>query len=238
MYRYLIHMSVVLLLILSNLVMFCQKIVREYTKEGVSQEQMNYLIAEYGYNKQLPECYKLQTLLALSHFPELKNVHIVFKFKPKLSPLSTRFTAAGIFYKGEKKKYIVTISSMTIKSLQPILLDSLPFNAQVGVIGHELSHISDLSQKNIFQLLGVFFGHLSKRYVDRFEFNTDKICIEHGLGYQLLSWSVNVREALHIKQWGGANNTKDDKVKEHKRERYMNPETIIKYIASLPAYNL
>ena len=78
----------------------------------------------------------------------------------------------------------------------------------------------------------VILGHLSSKYVDRFEFNTDKMCIDHGLGYQLLSWSNNVRENLKTSSWRGA----DDLTPNNEKERYMNPSTIINIIAVHPLY--
>ena len=57
-------------------------------------------------------------------------------------------------------------------------------------------------------------------------------CLEHGLGYQLLSWSKEVRLKLNLVQWKGIkqlNNTG--------RERYMNPESIIKEMMQNKIYN-
>jgi len=67
--------------------------------------------------------------------------------------------------------------------------------------------------------------------MDKFEYNTDKITIEHGLGFQLLSWSKEVRQKLDLKQWGGSNRPNG------RRERYMNPETIINHMSLLSIYN-
>ena len=67
--------------------------------------------------------------------------------------------------------------------------------------------------------------------MDAFEYNTDKRSIQHGLGYQLLSWSEEVRSKLNLNQWGGANKP------ERKRERYMNPETIKKSMQAITEYN-
>ena len=61
--------------------------------------------------------------------------------------------------------------------------------------------------------------------MDRFEYNTDMRCIKHGLGYQLLSWSKEVRIKLKLIQWKGIKH-----LEENGRERYMNPESIMKAI--------
>ncbi|HTE12128.1 MAG TPA: hypothetical protein VK645_14185, partial [Chitinophagaceae bacterium] len=70
-------------------------------------------------------------------------------------------------------------------------------------------------------------GHLSPRYLDRFEYNTDMICIQHGLGKDLEAWSSYIRKTMHTVFWRGADYVyKGDS----KYERYMNPSTIEKNI--------
>jgi len=72
----------------------------------------------------------------------------------------------------------------------------------------------------------------SKNEVDKFEFDTDLNCINHGLGYQLLDWSINVRENLKRVNWLGAVNLTADE----KSERYMNPSTIKNILSKHPLY--
>ena len=97
------------------------------------------------------------------------------------------------------------------------------YNQQICVLGHELSHVSDYSNTGFLKMCS-FLGIqiFSKLQVDKFEARTDKICIDHGLGFQLLDWSRAVRLKLYIKNWRGANNFERVSVK----ERYLNPETI------------
>ncbi len=168
-----------------------------------------------------------QFLTAFSHFPELGQTAIRVRIKHSRSPLSTRPAWSTIFRRSSKRIYIITISDSTIKHLTPILFKNLDYNAQVGVLGHELSHVSDFRRMHFFGLMRVGVGHLSGRYVDRFEFKTDSICIAHGLGTYLLAWSIFVRQALQLNNWGGADNSNIVPVK---RERYMNPATIEKRI--------
>ena len=54
------------------------------------------------------------------------------------------------------------------------------------------------------QILKHAIRNVSSRYIDRFEFKTDSICIAHGLGYQLLAWSSFVRQKMHRENWDGA----------------------------------
>ena len=109
----------------------------------------------------------------------------------------------------------------------------MDFNAQIGVLGHELSHVYDFSHQSLWSLIGSAIGHLSSSYIDRFEYRTDSICIAHGLGYQLLAWSSFIRRTLHTENYDGSDNI-DMPVMN--RERYMNPATILARIALDPQY--
>jgi hypothetical protein len=170
-----------------------------------------------------PEKWEQQCRMALSHFPELNNIRIHFVEKTRLAPLATTPTFRSLFRRHEKRTYTITISRKTIRMLDSILFKNLSTDAQIGVLGHELSHVADLKRFGFFGFLRhAFLYTFSKKYGDQFEFNTDRICIEHGLGFKLLAWSREVRRKLHKKQFFQEKSTDD------MPERYMNPETILK----------
>jgi hypothetical protein len=173
-------------------------------------------------NKQLDSTFKQQIIGALLYYPELKNIKIKFKVKKTIVPLSARPRIWAVFQKPKNRKYLIVISSASIGKLEPILLKNLSFNAQVGVLGHEISHIADFNQRKGLYFVKLLFMQFSRKAMDVFENNTDRRAIEHGLGYQLLAWSTEVRHNLKIKEWGGA-------IKNgiQERERYMSPKTII-----------
>jgi hypothetical protein len=178
----------------------------------------------YGDRKQIPEIYKTQILAALSHFPELRNTPIRFRIRHSHSPLKTNRDWG--YYFGHlgfgRRAFVVTISDSSTAQLSPVLFSRLPFNAQIGVAGHELSHVSNFSHKNLFGWIRLGIGHLSSHYVDKMEFGTDSLCIVHGLGYQLLAWSCYVRSAWQVRVMD-----RNDRLPFKGRERYMNPSTIL-----------
>ena len=212
---------------------FCQKPVKQFEASSFSEEVYKRLDTCFGKNKIIPTLYRKQILVALSYFPELADAHIQFLIKHTNSPLASRPSWFGIFQKNKHRKYVITISDSSGSLLMPILLQQMEFNAQVGVLGHELSHVADFSRMHTFGLLRVGFGNLSTSFLDRFEFRTDSICIVHGLGYQLLAWSNFVRKAFHSPNWDGADSVDKPVMK---RERYMNPGTIRKQIQSNAFY--
>jgi hypothetical protein len=190
-------------------------------------------LQQYAANKVIPVEYQKPILIALSYFPELKNVKIIFRIKKQFGCFVTKPNFISVFKRKNHRTYIITISNQTIDTLKPLMFQNLTFEQQVGVIGHELSHVADFNSKKIFQTIRVGVGHLSKKYIDRMEFNTDRICIMHGLGSYLLAHSKYVREVMNVHNWRGS----DFVLKGNgsgKYERYMNPDTIEKYIASIP----
>lgn len=183
-------------------------------------------------NKKIDTAFQQQIKIALLFYPELKEAHITFKVKKSKSPLSARPSIGATFQKPKNRRYIIVISTQTIDRLEPILLKNLSFNAQIGVLGHELSHVADFQQRKGLYFIKLLMMHLSQKAIDKFENETDRRCIEHGLGYQLLAWSTEVRQNLRIKQWHGANNT--DGMLE--RERYMSPQTIEEIMEKMVLY--
>ena len=229
--RFLLLLS---LIILSYRLHAQKQPVVEFERADFSQEDSLQLLKNFGSNKKFIPQFTLQTLIALSYFPELKKTHIRFKYKPAHSPLTTKPTFPSVLYKKSKRRFKVIISDSTVPSLQPILLKQMDFNPQIGVIGHELSHVFDFSKRSIFSLAGSGINHIfSSRYIDHFEYRTDSICIAHGLGYQLLAWSTFVRRTMHRENWEGADNVN---VAVMTRERYMNPSTITRRIAADSLY--
>ncbi len=223
------HFRLSLILMFLCNIGLAQKVTKIFYKDSVglySKQDTFYT------NKSIPVEFNDVIHIALQFYPGLSKINVKFRVRKSKSPLAARPTFWAIFRKASKRKYIITISNSSNKKLAPILLKNLSFNSQVGVIGHELAHIDFYNSKSGIYFIGLALKHFSKRGIDKFEFDTDKRCVERGLGFQLLSWSKEVREKLTLKQWGGSDNPNG------KRERYMNPVTIINYMNTLPTYIL
>lgn len=210
-----------------------QEIVKTFHKNSLTNEEIAILKSKFGNHKTLIADYENQMLIALSYFPELKNIKIKFRLKNRETPLATRLTVVSMFRSAKKRTYIITISKKSTNYLDAIVFKNLNYNAQIGVLGHELCHVSDYLNKGFGKMCNVAAIEIfSKKAVDKFEFNTDLNCINHGLGYQLLDWSINVRENLKRVNWLGAVNLTADE----KSERYMNPSTIMDILSKHPLY--
>ena len=212
-----------------------QEIVPEYFLTGLPQSFWDNLEEEFGQNKTLPQGFEHQALLALSHFPELKDVKVKFKIRSKGGPFVSRPTFWSTFFKGRKKRiYLILISDTPKGRFGPILLKNMPLGAQVGVLAHELGHTSYFTERNVFGMVRVIAGNLSEKFLDRFEYANDRSVIEHGLGFQLHAWSSHAINTLRV----GEESPKKDKFeKVMQRERYMFPSTIREVMRSLPIYS-
>lgn len=210
-----------------------QEIVKTFHKDSFTNEELTTLKSKFGYQKTLLADYEKQMLIALSYFPDLKDIKIKFRLRNRETPLATRPTFFSMFRSAKKRTYIITISKKSTNYLDTIIFRNLNYNAQIGVLGHELCHISDYLNKGFGEMSSIAFIQIfSKKAVDKFEFNTDLNCINHGLGYQLLDWSINVRGNLKRVNWLGAVNLTADE----KSERYMNPFTIMDILSKHPLY--
>ncbi|MDX2189791.1 MAG: hypothetical protein SFY32_07995 [Bacteroidota bacterium] len=188
------------------------------------------LFKAFGKNKILPKANEQQALLALSFYPELINTKIEFRLVDDIVPLTTTPIWWQIVKSGKNRTYLILISFKSNKLLTPILLENLEYNAQIGVLAHELSHVVEFQEWNFFNFIYHILMNLSSKYVDTFEYNTDKRTISHGLGYQLRAWSVDTRKKLDLSKFISEEDINNG------RERYMNPETIDKLMLTNPLY--
>ena len=184
--------------------------VRHYTQ---SEQEPLYdeLFAEHGNNKELPEGYELQALLALSHYPELKDIKIKFVQNDVDIPISSRPHWTSMLRSAKHRTYLIVIDTEREGPRESLLLKTQPFNAQVGILGHELAHTLYYLDRSFFGITSDAFCQLSGCRID-FERDTDKRLIEYGLGWQRFDHSMflrtsiieNTQEAFNTEGAGGA----------------------------------
>jgi hypothetical protein len=145
----------------------------------------------YGNYKSFIPKLELQALIALSHYPELNHVKIIFKQKKLNSTMAAKPTNISALRRIGKRTYLVHLNDYP-KSVN-IPFDSASFSAQVGVLGHELAHIAYYEKTSSWKLLGLAFKYLNKKFRIKFERDTDKRTINHNLGWQLYAFKLHVR---------------------------------------------
>jgi len=200
--------------------------VKFYPQE-VSPERFDSLRHAFGYKKQLPEGYELQALYALRHYPELREVPIRFFRSDSDISLLSQPDFESLLLPWRSRSYNVIIDTVKTEEnrwKEPTLLRNIPFNGQVGVLGHELAHIMDYLDKRGLELLWMGPKYLlSPSYREELENATDRRTIEHGLGYQLLAWSKSTRLT---------------KTREGKGRLYLSPTQIRDIMEEYPVYEV
>ena len=70
--------------------------------------------------------------------------------------------------------------------------------------------------------------------MDNFENKTDSVCIERGLGYQLIDWNIYLRKAFGMKD---PENGPDPFFTDTTSERYMSPARIRQVMKKSKVYS-
>lgn len=205
-------MILVLITLTSGIYAQSLKAPRLYS-EVIWAPKIDSLREAVGQNKTFIPKYELASLVALMHYPELKHTHILFETKSLGSTMAARPKGLNVLKKKGKRLYVVIINN-TPNVKVPV--DSVSFNAKVGVIGHELAHILDYEHKGSLRVMGNGLGYVSKKFRAKFERATDQRTIDHGLGWQCYDWSHYVYHYEHTPQ----------EYLEYKKKTYMSYEEI------------
>ena len=188
-----------------------------FLKEDLEQET-KLLKAEFCSNKHIPIDFESACVLALSYYPELKGEKIHFIYGKGAYSMAARPAPLSLFGRRKNREYRVFIN--TASRNKGLLLSELSFNAQVGVIGHELAHILDYTKKSSLRIILDGIGYASKKFRARFEKATDKEAIDRGLGWQVYDFCHKTHKAEKVPEI----------YKQYKLRIYMTPESIREYI--------
>lgn len=187
-----------------------------------SSYEVDSLKAIYGVNKRLLDEYSDILIVALSYYPELKGTRIIFEYSNEKTTMACR-PSKLIF----PRIYRVLINKS--KSFDGIPFDSIPYNAAVGIVGHELAHIVDYERLNLFGLIDRLLLYANKPHgKPYFEKSIDLLTINRGLGWQLYDWA---KYAMYD------NRIATEEYKQFKRKTYLTPDEIKQYIAHYSMYN-
>lgn len=187
-----------------------------------SEKQVDSLVMIYGENKELIDAYADILIVALSYYPELKSTHIKFEYSNEKTTMASR--PSRIMF---PRTYKILINKN--KNFDGIPFDSIPWNAAVGIVGHELAHIVDYESMNVLGLVDRLLLYANKQHgKPYFEKSIDLITINRGLGWQLYDWA---KYAMYD------NKVASEEYKEFKRHTYLTPDEIITYINHYSNYN-
>jgi hypothetical protein len=177
----------------------------------------------YGKNKTIPKLYEENILRALSHYPELVNIHIEFSLAKKHPvPYGTAPLPGAFLKPRSKRKYNITLLEEAKEPERSALFKNLSAEARLGVLGHELAHVVQYNACSRAGLIktGLLFSF--KKFRQRMEKNADRLAIEHGLGEQLY------KHAVYIRSIPGYTEKRPEI-----EENYLQPHVILEHIQNL-----
>lgn len=168
---------------------------------------------------ELPLTYRKAARIALSYYPELKNTRIIFREKNIKTTMATRPRMDFLFHHKGKRVYCIFFDTK-VKNEDGLLPSEVPFNALIGLIGHELAHVIDYEHKSAIGIVSTGIRYMGHHYREKLENATDRETISRGLGWQLYDWSEFVLEAPDV----------SEKYREYKEKYYYDPAQLKRII--------
>ena len=161
--------------------------------------------------------YREQIQKVKFYYPELQTINIEIVY----GKISTTMACRPLLLKSMlfgKRCYRIFINNNS--DFGGVLLEDVPYNAQLGVIGHEFSHILDYETKSNLGIIYLGIKYLFKKYKRTYERSIDKLTIQKGLGPQLYDWAI----------FSMYESKASDKYKKFKRDIYMSHHDIMQYM--------
>lgn len=137
----------------------------------------------------IPKSIKEEVETALSYYPQLKNIHIEFKFKKniKKSTMQARPTFDSFFKSKKNRKFLILISEKFKISDKEFSTRDIPTDIFIGWIGHELGHIMDYQHRNKRNLIWFGLKYLfSDTHIVEAERAADSFAVKHKMENYIL----------------------------------------------------
>ncbi|WP_367275297.1 hypothetical protein [uncultured Christiangramia sp.] len=144
---------------------------------------------EYS-NKIVPENIWRETYVALSHYPELKDTPIEFKFKKniKKSFMQAQPKLSGFFKNRKNRSYVIYINEKFKIEDETFSVKDVPSEVLIGWLGHELGHVMDYLDRSAIDMLWFGIRYVtSNNYIREAERAADTYAVNHGLGQNIIA---------------------------------------------------
>ncbi len=180
----------------------------------------------YQGNKIIPKNILEEANIALSHYPELEDVAIEFRYKNKMkNAFMQAQPKMGNLLKGKKNhSYYVFISSKFLVENEAIPIADVPSEVLIGWLGHELGHIMDYRDKSGMEMVKFGARYItSKNFIKKAERTADTYAINHGMGNFIFATKDFILNHSQL----------SDKYKKRKIRLYLSPEEILVLVNNL-----
>ena len=177
-------------------------------------------------NKIIPENILEEAHIALSHYPELEDVEIEFRYKKRIkkSFMQAQPKLANLFKGKKDRSYYVLMSSRFLVENEEFSMADVPSEVLIGWLGHELGHIMDYRERSALELAK--FGAqyiISDNFIRKAERTADTYAINHGMGNYVFATKDFILNHSHL----------SDKYKKRKVRLYLSPEEILALVDNL-----
>ncbi|MEO2059254.1 MAG: hypothetical protein ABGW76_04175 [Mesonia sp.] len=177
-------------------------------------------------NKEIPLSIKDQVEVALSHYPQLKDTPIAFRFKKEIkkSTMQAQPSFASFLKSRKNRAYIIFISEKFHIEDEVFSILDVEDDVLIGWIGHELGHVMDYRDRGTLGMAVFGLKYLfSTAHIQEVERAADTYAVKHGM-YQYI---------LATKNFILNNTSISPKYKNRIKRLYMSPEEIMELVNHL-----
>ncbi|MBA6313598.1 hypothetical protein [Cellulophaga baltica] len=168
----------------------------------------------------IPDTIRKEAEFALSHYPELKNTRIEFKFKKdiKKSIMQAQPSFLSLLRPKKKRSYYIFISENFEIEGQKFATKDIPENVMIGWLGHELGHVMDYRNRSSLNL--IWFG-IKYYFIDASIKEAERAADSHAVAKNLDGYILDTKNFI-------LNNTNLSEIyKARIRKYYLSPDEIM-----------
>lgn len=177
---------------------------------------------------------KYQFNYVLSFFPNIlvKNISLDYRFTKNI--VSSRARLFSVVKNPSQRRYKVTFSKSTASSMDSVIIHTLSFDSQIGLIANQISIIEDLSTGGVFNFLKFYARRMTAKGKNKIYRDAEERTLEVGLGNQLLAYNLEFIDKLKIENWQSISGY--DNYIRYYRNRPMKPDLVRTFLSDLPVY--
>ncbi len=200
---------------------------RNHPLEDYDEGVLDSLQELYGHKKEIPAAYRRSILIALSAYPELKEVPIRFREDAIRTTMLARPFLVSLLGDQRERRYKVLIDTLDPAS-EGKLFEELSLEARIGILAHELAHILDYEERGVGELIlfGLRYAFPEERR--RIEAKTDRRAVSRGFGWQLLAFKEQLDYCAELVP----------SYRAYKREIYLSCGDLVEILEKDPDYSI